>query len=43
MINNKFLYFKTEKAFLDSLQSKKEIKDDSIVFIEDKHAIWTHG
>ena len=43
MINNKFLYFKTEAAFLDSLQTRREIKDDSIVFIEDKHAIWTHG
>lgn len=43
MINNKFLYFKTENAFLDSLQSKREIKEDSIVFIEDKRAIWTHG
>ena len=43
MINNKFLYFKTEASFLDSLNTRKEIKDDSIVFIEDKHAIWTHG
>lgn len=43
MINRQFLYFKTEEAFLDSLQSKREIKNDSIVFIEDKHAIWTHG
>lgn len=43
MINRQFLYFKTEASFLDSLEARKEIKDDSIVFIEDKHAIWTHG
>lgn len=43
MINRQFLYFKTEASFLDSLNTRKEIKDDSIVFIEDKHAIWTHG
>lgn len=42
-INKRFLFFKTESAFRDSLEAKEEIRDDSIVFIADKHAIWTHG
>lgn len=40
MIKYRFLYFKT----LTDFQSKlSEIDRQSIVFIQDKHLIWTHG
>lgn len=42
MIDKLFLYFKSETAFREAL-GFKQIKDDSIVFIEDKRAVWTHG
>lgn len=41
-IDKLFLYFKSQNAF-DSAIAQEAIKDDSIVFIEDKRAIWTHG
>lgn len=41
-IDRIFLYFKSYDAF-QRAYANEEIKDDSIVFIEDKHAIWTHG
>ena len=40
MINNRFLYFKTESDFI---QHRLEISQQSIVFIQDKKLIWTHG
>lgn len=40
MINNRFLYFKTESDFI---QHRLEIPQQSIVFIQDKKLIWTHG
>lgn len=42
MIKNKFLYFKTYDVF-DQERSKGNIDDQSIVFIEQNHTIWTHG
>lgn len=40
MINNKFLIFKTQEGFR---KKSNQISPDSIVFIKDKAAIWTHG
>lgn len=40
MINNKFLIFKTQEGFK---KKSSQIPQDSIVFIKDKGAIWTHG
>ena len=40
MINNRFLYFKTEADFI---RHRLEIPQQSIVFIQDKKLIWTHG
>lgn len=41
-IDKLFLYFKSYDAFNEA-NAQEAIKDDSIVFIEDKRAIWTHG
>lgn len=42
MIENNKLFFKTYDAFNRALQNN-QIKDDAIVFIKDRHLIWTHG
>lgn len=40
MIDKHFIYFKTEEEYK---LNKSQIKDTSIVFIEDKGKIVTHG
>lgn len=42
MINRRYLNFKTYDAFLRQLNAD-EIRQDSIVFIQDKACIWAHG
>lgn len=41
-INKQFILFKSREAF-DRALANEELKDTSIVFIEDQHVIWTHG
>lgn len=41
-INKRFLHFKTLAGFQDAL-SQGIISRQSIVFIADRHLIWTHG
>lgn len=42
MIENTLLHFKTKAAFNTELEAGN-IKDDSIVFIDESKEIWTHG
>lgn len=42
MIENKFVYFKTRKAF-ESERDSGHINYDSIVFVEEGRTIYTHG
>ena len=41
-ITNKFLCYQTNNAFLSDLNNN-QISDESIVFVVDKHFIYTHG
>lgn len=44
MINNRFLHYKTNSAFLEDLDLYGELAmHDKIVFIADTKQIWTHG
>ena len=40
MINNRFLFFRTQEQFE---KQKNQILDDSIVFVKNPPIIWTHG